>query len=381
MLQLHSKLPDIGTTIFTIMSKLSNQHGAINLSQGFPNWDCDPVLKSLVNNYVQKGYNQYAPMAGIPKLRESLAHKIKSLYDLSIDVEKEITVVAGATQGVFTAISAFVKPGDEVIIVEPAYDSYSPGIVLNGGIPVPYQLRKPDYKIDWDHFESLITDKTKMILFNTPHNPTGKIFSPEDIKALDQISKDKNIVIVSDEVYEHLVYDGQKHESVLKYPSLYERSLAVYSFGKTFHSTGWKLGYVVGPEYLMEEFRKAHQFNVFSVNHPIQCAIADYMENPETYLGLENFFEQKRNLFQELLAKTRFKPIACEGTYFQMVDYSDITQEKDTEFAKRITIENGVSAIPVSVFYTNPPEDYLLRFCFAKTDELLIEAGEKLAKI
>ena len=380
-IEIQSKLPNVGTTIFTVMSALSNKHGAINLSQGFPNWDCDPVLKSLVNQYVNNGYNQYAPMAGAAKLRDQLAKKIHHLYQLEIDIEKEITITAGATQAIYTAISAFVHKGDEVIIIEPAYDSYGPSVEVNGGKVIPYRLLAPDYSIDWNKMRDLISDRTKIILINSPHNPTGKIFSADDLQQLDILTKDSNIIVLSDEVYEHLSYDGNTHESVLKYPDLYQRSLAIFSFGKTFHSTGWKLGYCVGPEHLMEEFKKVHQFNVFCVNHPIQCAIADYMEDPQVYLGLNDFFEKKRNLFLEVITNSKFVPISCQGTYFQMVNYAAISNEKDMSFARRLITEHGVASIPVSAFYSNPPDDHVIRFCFAKTDEVLIEAGRKLCLI
>jgi len=380
-IEIQSKLPNIGTTIFTVMSALSKKHDAINLSQGFPNWDCDPVLKNLVNHYVNNGYNQYAPMAGVSKLRAQLANKIKALYQLEIDIEKEITITAGATQGIYTAISALINKGDEVIIIEPAYDSYGPSVEVNGGKVVPYRLMAPDYKIDWDNMRALISNHTKMILINSPHNPTGKIFSADDLHQLDALINDTNIIVLSDEVYEHLTFGGNPHESVLKYANLYQRSLAIFSFGKSFHSTGWKLGYIVGPEYLMEEFKKVHQFNVFCVNHPIQCAIADYMEDPQVYLDLNDFFEKKKDLFLEVISNSKFVPIPCEGTYFQMVNYAAISQEKDMAFAKRLITEHGVASIPVSAFYSNPPDDHVIRFCFAKTDEVLIEAGRKLCLV
>jgi methionine aminotransferase len=339
------------------------------------------VLKNLVNHYVNNGFNQYAPMAGVAKLRDQLAKKIHHLYQLDIDIEKEITITAGATQAIYTAISAFVNKGDEVIIVEPAYDSYGPSVEVNGGKVIPYRLMAPGYSIDWNKMRDLISDRTKMILINSPHNPTGKIFSADDIQQLETLTKDSNIIVLSDEVYEHLSYDGNTHESVLKYPNLYQRSLAIFSFGKTFHSTGWKLGYCVGPEHLMEEFKKVHQFNVFCVNHPIQCAIADYMEEPQVYLGLNDFFEKKRDLFLDVIANSKFVPITCQGTYFQMVNYAAISEEKDMSFAKRLITDHGVASIPVSAFYSNPPDDHVIRFCFAKTDEVLIEAGSKLCLI
>lgn len=363
------------------MSALANKHQAINLSQGFPNFDCSPRLRKLVEHYLQNGYNQYAPMAGVPLLRERLAEKVSSLYDLSIDPNSEITITAGATQAIFTIISAFVKSGDEVILIEPAYDSYRPSVELNGGVPVIYELKAPDYKIDWTTFEQLISDKTRMIIFNTPHNPTGTILNESDLKALERLTENTDILLLSDEVYEHLVYDQATHQSVLRYPKLYERSLATYSFGKTFHSTGWKIGYCIAPEHLMKEFRKVHQFNVFSVNTPLQYAIADFLANPEEYLSLNNFYQQKRDFFLQAISGSRFRPITCEGTYFQLLDYSEISDEKDTAFAKRMTTEFGVASIPVSVFYSDHRDEKVVRLCFAKTEEILAKAGELIQKI
>lgn len=380
-MNIQSKLPNVGTTIFTVMSALANEHQAINLSQGFPNFDCSPRLRQLVEHYLQNGYNQYAPMAGVPLLRERLAEKVASLYGLSIDPNTEITITAGATQAIFTIISAFIKSGDEVILIEPAYDSYRPSIELNGGVPVIYELTAPDYKIDWTKFEALISDKTRMIIFNTPHNPTGTILNEADLKALERLTENTDILLLSDEVYEHLVYDQASHQSVLRYPKLYERSLATYSFGKTFHSTGWKIGYCIAPEYLMKEFRKVHQFNVFSVNTPLQYAIADFLAKPEEYLSLNNFYQQKRDFFLQAIAGSRFRPITCEGTYFQLLDYSAISDEKDTAFAKRMTTEFGVASIPVSVFYSDQRDEKVVRLCFAKTEEVLAKAGELLQKI
>ena len=380
-MKIQSKLPHVGTTIFTVMSALANKHQAINLSQGFPNFDCSPRLRKLVEHYLQNGYNQYAPMAGVPLLRERLAEKVSSLYDLSIDPNSEITITAGATQAIFTIISAFVKSGDEVILIEPAYDSYRPSVELNGGVPVIYELKAPDYKIDWTTFEQLISDKTRMIIFNTPHNPTGTILNESDLKALERLTENTDILLLSDEVYEHLVYDQATHQSVLRYPKLYERSLATYSFGKTFHSTGWKIGYCIAPEHLMKEFRKVHQFNVFSVNTPLQYAIADFLANPEEYLSLNNFYQQKRDFFLQAISGSRFRPITCEGTYFQLLDYSEISDEKDTAFAKRMTTEFGVASIPVSVFYSDHRDEKVVRLCFAKTEEILAKAGELIQKI
>lgn len=380
-IQISSKLPGLGTTIFTVMSALSNQCDAINLSQGFPNYDCDPVLKDLVAKYVREGYNQYAPMAGLPELNEQLYTKIARLYDMQVHPANEITVTAGATQGVYTAIAALVQSGDEVILIEPAYDSYRPSVELCGGVVVPYELSKPDYAIDWQVFEQLVTPKTRMILINSPHNPSGTVFSQKDMLELQRITQDTNIIVVSDEVYEHIVFDGAEHQSVLRFPDLFARSLAVYSFGKTFHNTGWKLGYVVAPEYLMEEFRKVHQFNVFCVNRPMQHALADYMKNAANYLDLSPFYQQKRDYFLKVIAGSRFRPVTCAGTYFQAADYSAISDEPDTDFAKRLTREYGVSAIPVSVFYGSGKDEKVVRFCFAKTEDMLAEAGERLCKV
>ncbi len=381
MLKISSKLPDVGTTIFTVMSALANEHKAINLSQGFPNYDCDPVLKELVAKYVREGYNQYAPMAGLPELNEQLYTKIAHLYGTQVHPIAEITMTAGATQAVYTAVTAFVKPGDEVILIEPAYDCYRPAIELCGGIPVPYELSKPDYKVDWTAFEQLINSKTKMIMLNTPHNPSGTIFSEQDMLELQRITNDTDIIVLSDEVYEHIVFDGEEHQSVLRFPDLFARSIATYSFGKTFHNTGWKLGYAVAPEYLMDEFRKVHQFNVFCVNRPMQHALADYMKNADNYLELSPFYEKKRDYFLDTIKGSRFRPIPCTGTYFQAVDYSAISDEPDTDFAKRLTTEYGVAAIPVSVFYSSGRDEKVVRFCFAKTEDMLERAGELLCKV
>ena len=380
-MEFKSKLPNVGTTIFTVMSALAREHNAINLSQGFPNFDCSPKLHSLVQEYMTKGHNQYAPMAGVPVLREALAEKMKNLYGAQINPNTEITIAAGATQAIFTIISAFVKTGDEVILLEPAYDSYKPSVELMGAKPVIYELTGPDYKVDWDKMKSLCSDRTRMIIVNTPHNPTGTILTAADMEALQELTRDTNILVLSDEVYEHLIYDGEAHQSVLRFSELFQRTLITYSFGKTFHSTGWKIGYCVAPEHLMKEFRKVHQFNVFSVNTPMQYAIADFMSNPNEYLSLNHFFQQKRDFFLETMNGARFRPIPCKGTYFQLFDYSEISDEKDTDFAKRITREFGVASIPVSVFYSNGRDEKVVRFCFAKTEDMLAQAGEVLRGI
>jgi methionine aminotransferase len=374
----HSKLPNVGTTIFTVMSALAEEHGAINLSQGFPNFSCSTRLVDLVGKYMKQGYNQYAPMPGVPALRKTIAGKIKLLYGVDVDPDKEITITAGATQALYSAITAFVKPGDEVVIVEPAYDSYKPAIELNGGIPVTYEMSAPDYKVEWSGFEKLITWRTRMIVINSPHNPTGKIFREEDWVALKKILRDRQIMLLSDEAYEHLVFDGNEHLSALKYPDLTDSRLAVFSLGKTLHATGWKIGCLVASEELTREFRKVHQFNVFAVNTPAQHAIAEFLQSPEEYLGLNAFFQNKRDLFLDAMSHCRMKPIHSEGTYFQLFDYSELSKEPDTDFCRRLTIEKGVAAIPVSVFNSSGSDSKVIRFCFAKTEETLTQAAKRL---
>ncbi len=349
---IQSKLPNVGTTIFTVMSALAEQHKAINLSQGFPNFDVPDALKDLVNKHIQRGMNQYPPMAGVLKLREILAEKVQTFYRCPVDPQTEITITAGGTQAIFTAIAAFIRPDDEVILIEPAYDSYAPSIETFGGKVVAYRLTPPQYKIDWTAFGALISAKTKMIIINTPHNPTGKILSINDLETLEQLTEGTDIIVLSDEVYEHLVYDGQQHASIMRLPKLFQRSIACFSFGKTFHATGWKVGYVVAPEYLMREFRKVHQFNVFTVNTPVQHALADYLEDEDNYLYLCDFYQAKRDFFLSKMQTSRLKPLTCEGTFFQLFDYSQISDKLDTDFCKWLTTDIGVAAIPVSVFYT-----------------------------
>lgn len=380
MRSLESKLPNVGTTIFTIMSALANEHNAINLSQGFPNFECSARLQRLIFDYMQKGYNQYAPMAGVPILRERLASKIDFLYNAKIHPD-DITITAGGTQALFTAITAFVKANDEVIIIEPAYDSYRPAIELCGGIPIVYELQSPDYQINWSEFVKLISPKTRMIMLNTPHNPTGTVWTKDDVLALQHLVKDTEIIILSDEVYEHLIFDNIEHQSILRFPELWERSMMVYSFGKTFHATGWKMGYVVAPPVLMSEFRKVHQFNVFSVNTPIQYAIAEFLEEPTEYLSLPDFYQEKRDFFLNATQQSPFIPLKCKGTYFQSFDYSKISDENDFDFAKRLIKEFGVATIPISVFYSSKRDDKIIRLCFAKTEETLTKAGELLSKV
>lgn len=373
-----SKLPNPEASIFSTMSALASKHEAINLGQGFPDYDCDPKLISLVTHYAQGGHNQYSPMAGAAKLRQAITDKIKLQYSHKLNPDTQVCITAGATQALFTAFQAFVSKGDEVIIIEPAYDSYRPSILLAGGVVVPYALTAPDYTIDWDAFRGLITDKTKMIVINTPHNPTGSTLKLPDLQTLELLTKDKDIIILSDEVYEHLIYDGQEHQSVLRFPELFKKSIATYSFGKTLHATGWKMGYCVGPENLMAEFKNIHQWNVFSVNSFLQLAIAEYLQDAAVYQGLPDFFQKKRDLLQSALAGSNLKPVAAEGTYFQLYNYEAMSDLDDLSFAKELTIKTGVATIPLSPFYTDPPGDKVVRFCFAKKDETLLAAADKL---
>ncbi len=376
-----SKLPNVSTTIFTVMSALANEHNALNLSQGFPNYPSSKKLNDLVINAMNNGFNQYAPMPGNLELRIAISNKYQLLYNNTYHPEKEITVTAGATQAIYTIISAFINRDDEVIIFKPAYDCYEPAIEINGGKTVAIQLSAPEYKVDWNSFEKKISSKTKMIIINSPHNPSGTIWSKEDMLRLQKLTKDTNIIVLSDEVYEHIVFDNEQHQSACLFRDLKLRSFITASFGKTFHNTGWKIGYCCAPEYLMEEFRKVHQFNVFSVNHPAQKGIADYMQDAETYMGLNTFFQHKRDLFLSLISESRFKFEPSKGTYFQVLDYSEITDEYDVDFAKRLTKEFKIASIPLSVFNEKNKDDNVLRFCFAKTEETLIKAAEILCKI
>lgn len=378
---IQSKLPHVGTTIFTVMSKLANECNAINLSQGFPDFESSQDLIGLVNDFMKKGMNQYAPMQGILPLRERIAEKMEKLYSIKYNPDTEITITAGGTQAIYTAITSLVREKDEVIIFSPAYDCYAPAVELCGGRPVYVQLDYPKYSINWDRVRKLFNHYTKMIIINTPHNPTGTILTSQDMMKLEQITKDTNIVVLSDEVYEHILFDGYEHQSVARFPKLAERSYIVFSFGKTFHNTGWKVGYILGPENLMSEFRKVHQFNVFAVNTPMQYALAEFLKNEKNYSGIPTFYQKKRDLFNSRLKNSRFQVIPSAGTYFQLLDYSRITKEKDTDFAIRITKEFGVASIPVSVFYPNNVESKLLRFCFAKRDETLGKATEILCKV
>jgi len=377
----HSKLPKSGTTIFTVMSALATEHNAINLSQGFPNFECAPELVALVNQYMKKGLNQYSPMQGILPLRETIAAKMQELYSAVYSADTEINITAGGTQAIYAAITAVVNEGDEVIIIEPAYDCYVPAIELNGGIPIYVKLKEPNYTIDWNEVKKLVNQRTRMIMINTPHNPTGSVMTAADMKELEKITDGTDIVILSDEVYEHIIFDANKHQSVCLFPKLAERSFVVFSFGKTYHTTGWKTGYVLAPERLMTEFRRVHQFMVFCVNTPLQYALADYMKNKDAYMQLGSFYQEKRDYFIKLIKGSKFKFTPASGSYFQMLDYSGITQEKDTEYAIRLTKEIGVASVPTSVFYHEPVDIKQLRYCFAKTNETLEKAAEKLCKV
>lgn len=378
---IESKLPRVKTTIFTIMSALAREHNAINLSQGFPDFHCDPRLVELVNNAMKQGHNQYAPMQGVPALREAIACKTEELYSAKYDPDKEITITAGATQAIFTAISAIIREGDEVIVFEPAYDCYVPAIELNGGSPKFVQMDPGQFTVNWAAVQKLVNAKTRMIILNTPHNPSGSILTANDMQKLEKMVQGNDIIIVSDEVYEHVIFDGYEHQSIARFPELAARSFIISSFGKTYHTTGWKLGYVLAPENLMAEFRKVHQYNVFSVNTPIQYAYAELLKEKELFMELGAYYQKKRDLFAGMLKGSGFdlKPVA--GSYFQVAGFSRITEEKDTDFAVRMTREYGVAPIPMSVFYHKPTDNKYLRFCFAKEDETLKRAAEKLVGI
>jgi len=371
-----SKLPNVTTSIFTIMSKMASDYNALNLSQGFPNFRSDPFLIELVNKAMEEGYNQYAPMPGYLELREIISNKTTLLHSKKYNPNTEITITAGATQAIFTAIATIINKDDEAIIFTPAYDCYGPAIELFGGITIPVQLKAPFYKPNWEEVEDKITDKTTLIIVNTPHNPSGMIFSEADMLHLQFLSEKYNLIVISDEVYEHIIFDGLSHYSAAKYPELASRSFIVASFGKTFHNTGWKTGYCLAPENLMNEFKKIHQYNVFSVNSPIQKALSEYLKTPENYLSLSSFYQQKRDVFLELIKDSKFKIIPSKGTYFQMLDFSDISKESDLLFAERLTKDYKIATIPTSVFNENQEDFKQIRVCFAKTEETLISAAK-----
>ena len=381
MIDIRSKLSETPPSIFSVMSGLANKHNALNLSQGFPNFKSDSKLITLVTEAMHEGYNQYPPMQGSIELRDAIANKFKLLYKTSYKPDSEITVTAGATQAIFTVISTFIKKNDEVIIFKPAYDCYEPAITINGGKTVSVQLEAPSYKVNWEEVKKNINNNTKMIIVNTPQNPSGTLFSKSDMLTLQEIVKDTNIIILSDEVYEHIIFDNETHQSVCLFPILKEHSFIVASFGKTFHNTGWKLGYCCAPKDLMKEFQKVHQFNVFCVNHPMQRAIAKYINDPNTYLNLNNFYQSKRDYFLRLIKNSRFKITPTKGSYFQLLDFNEITQENDVNYAKRLTINHKIASIPMSVFNKNRTDYKVLRFCFAKTDETLEKAAEIINKL
>ena len=381
MLAPASKLPQVGTTIFTTMSVLAQQHQAVNLGQGFPDFGMDPVLTQHVFEAMQSGMNQYIHMNGYPLLREKLADKYNRLYHTNIDPNTEITITPGATYALYTAISTVVQPGDEVIVLEPAYDSYIPNIEINGGKVVTVPLAMPDFRVDWDAVQQAITSKTKAMVINSPHNPTGALLSVEDMQQLEQIVEGTGIYIISDEVYEHLIFDGKRHESVLRYPNLRARSFACYSFGKTYHCTGWKLGYCIAPPALTQEFRKIHQFNAFTSNTPMQVGLARYLDNEKAYLEVGQELQEMRDYFQAGMASTRFEAVPSYGSYFQVYSYAAISDEPEQAFAERLTREHGVTGIPVAAFYREPVNRQLIRFCFVKQRSTIDQALERLQRV
>tara|TARA_R110002012_G_scaffold11444_2_gene51566 strand:+ start:272 stop:1411 length:1140 start_codon:yes stop_codon:yes gene_type:complete len=378
---INSKLPNISTSIFAKMSKMATEHHALNLSQGFPNFPSDPALNALVDNAMRDGFNQYAPMPGDFELRMEISKKIETLHNRFYNPETEITITAGATQAIFTIIAATIGKGDEVIIFTPAYDCYAPTVELFGGKIVPIQLKPPFYAVDWQEVSDKISSKTKMIIINSPHNPSGMLFSKEDMLQLQDLAEKNNLLVLSDEVYEHIIFDGNAHQSASKFEALAERSFITASFGKTFHNTGWKMGYCAAPENLMKEFQKAHQFVVFCVNHPIQKALATYLKDESHYLKLADFYQQKRDFFLHLMEGSNFKIIPSKGTYFQMLDFSEISNENDIAFAERLTKEFKIATIPTSVFNEGKKDFKQIRVCFAKTDETLAEAAQILKQL
>ncbi len=375
-----SKLPNAGTTIFTVMSALATQHKAINLGQGFPDYAMDPALGEAVAKAMRDGHNQYAPMPGHLPLREAIAAKVKKLYGTVIDPGSEVTITPGGTYAIYSAVTSVIRPGDEVIVFEPAYDSYIPNVEINGGMAVRIRLEHPHYNINWEAVRQNITTRTRMIMINTPHNPTGSVLSHEDMMQLQEIVKGTNIIIVSDEVYEHLIFGGRKHQSVLRYPELFSRSFVSFSFGKVYNCTGWKLGYSIAPAALMAEFRKVHQFNCFSCHTHMQVALADYLQQEEAYMHLRSVHEIKQQYFQHMMEETPLKPLPTYGSYFQLYSYRGLTHETEAGLAIRLTKEAGVASIPVSAFYTDATDNQVLRFCFAKKEETLTEAAERLAR-
>jgi methionine aminotransferase len=376
-----SKLPGAKTSVFAVMTKLANDYKAVNLSQGFPDFPIDKGLIERVNYYMEQGFNQYAPMPGVPELRKAIAKMFKKNHGAEYDFEKEITITAGATQALYTAISAFINDEDEAIIIEPAYDSYAPAVIANGGTVKYVSLKSPDFSINWDEVKRNVTSRTRLIILNTPHNPTGSILKKEDLEHLERFTRGRDILVISDEVYEHLIYDKETHHSASRFNDLALRTLVIGSFGKTFHATGWKTGFVLAPENITSEFRKFHQFVVFASNTPIQHAIADFVADPKNYTGLGKFYQQKRDYFLKAIKKSRFKAVPAKGTYFQLLDYSNISDESEYDFAVKLVKQYGIAAIPVSPFYHNSQNNKVLRFCFAKQESTLDKAAEILCRI
>lgn len=375
---LFSKLPSVGTTIFTIMSALAQKHQAINLSQGFPDFQPHPKLIELVSKYLKEGFNQYAYMAGMPQMREQIVEKIKLTYQTKVNEDEEVTVTAGASEALFCAISTLVRKGDEVIYFEPGYDLYQPIIELNGGKAIPIPLKAEDYAVDWELVKTKFNENTKAIIINTPHNPSGRIWQKADIKQLQKLVQNSNVFLISDEVYEHIIFDEYLHESLLRYPDLKARSFVISSFGKTFHITGWKVGYCIAPQALTKEFRKIHQYNTFCIPPAFQLGIADFLQDPTHYLELATFYQERRDTFQQLISETPFELLPCEGTYFQLVSYKKMSQEGEVDYAQRLTREVGVASIPLSPFYAKKQENQVLRFCFAKNQVTMEQAMERI---
>ena len=376
-----SKLPNVGQSIFAEMSGLANEYQALNLAQGFPNFDCPPGLMDRVEHHMRKGRNQYAPMPGVPELKEQIADKVETLYGAQYDPDTEITVTAGATQGLYAVLTTVIGEGDEVIVIEPAFDAYRPMIELNKGVPKYVKLQPPDFQIDWQEVRQQISSATRAILINTPHNPSGMVMQEADLAQLEQIAASHDLFIISDEVYEHMVFDGQEHLSVCRYPHIRQKSFAVFSFGKTYHTTGWKVGYVLAPQDLTAEMRKVFQYIMFAVSTPMQYAYADYLQHKKHYLELHDFYQEKRDSFARMLQGSRFNLLPCPGTYFQVADYSAITDEPDVDLCKRLITDHGLAAVPISVFYSGKIDNQVIRFCFAKDDETLEKGAEILCQL
>ncbi len=380
-LNIHKKLTGYPESIFAVMSKFARENNALNLSQGFPDFNCPDALIKLVSKHMKAGHNQYAPMPGIPQLREKIAAKTHKLYGAAYNPDSEVTVTAGATQALFMAITALVHEDDEVILFEPAYDSYAPAIALNGGRAVPIGLTPPNYEIDWETVKKRINYRTRMIIINTPHNPTGSVLTAADLKELEKITANTDIIVLSDEVYEHIIFDGLQHESICRHKNLRDRSMAISSFGKTYHTTGWKMGYVLAPAELTEQLRKVYQFGMFACSTPVQHAYAEFLDQEKHYLSLPGFYQKKRDYFRQVMSNSRFEEIPCKGTYFQCYRYSNISDEKDTDFVNMLTTRHKVAAIPNSAFYRNKDDHKVIRLCFAKEEKTLDKAGKILCKI